>query len=57
MERLLNTIAWPAIALLLLCFVSTAGARIIYVNDDANGLNDRANARCPAFARNFKVLN
>ncbi len=36
MERLLNTIACPAIALLLLlCFVSTAGARIITVDDDA----------------------
>jgi len=35
MERLLNTIAWPAIALLLLCFVSTTGARIITVDNDA----------------------
>jgi len=35
MERLLNTIAYPGIALLLLCFVSTAGARIITVDDDA----------------------
>ncbi len=35
MERLLNTIVWPAIALLLLCFVSTAGARTITVDNDA----------------------
>ena len=35
MERLLNTIACPAIALLLLCLVSTAGARIITVDNDA----------------------
>jgi hypothetical protein len=35
MERLLNTIAYPGIILLLLCFVSTAGARIITVDNDA----------------------
>jgi hypothetical protein len=40
MERLLNTIACPAIALLLLCFVSTAGARTICVDANAVGAND-----------------
>jgi len=40
MERLLNTIAWPGIALLLLCFVSTAQAKTICVDANAPGANN-----------------